>query len=111
MVSNNKRKVEEEVESLATKKRLWLCDNTDYDDSSGELEEETEDDEVSSEESSMNQLDTSEDKLMAKCGCALFFGNHDDISSLELEPRSLETLSSRVRSDPMAAATTTSGCR
>jgi hypothetical protein len=56
--------------------------------------------EVSSEELSMNQLDTSKEKLMAKNGCGLFFGDDGDTSSTESEPRSPIMPSSRMRSNP-----------
>jgi 23S rRNA maturation-related 3'-5' exoribonuclease YhaM len=55
---NDKLKMEEEAETSTVSKRLW---HTDDDDSSDSPEEE-----VSSEETSMNQLDTSEDKLFAR---------------------------------------------
>jgi hypothetical protein len=87
---NNKHKVEEEVESsVIVKKRLRLSD--DDDDSSGESQEE-----VSSEES-MNQPDSSEEKLMCKHACGSDDGN---TSSMESELRSPETLSSHVCTDP-----------
>jgi hypothetical protein len=46
----------------------------------------------------MNQLNTSEEKLMAKCGHNLFF--NDDTSSTESEPCSPRTSSSRLCSNP-----------
>jgi hypothetical protein len=95
--NNNKHKVEEEAESSTVRKRLRLSDDDGGDDSSGDSEEEMEE-EVSSKKSSMNQLNTSEEKLMAKHGQNLFFG--DDTSSPESEPRSLETPSSCMSSDP-----------
>jgi hypothetical protein len=55
---NDKLKMEEEAETSTVRKRLW---HTGDDDSSDSPEEE-----VSSEETSMNQLDTSEDKLFAR---------------------------------------------
>jgi hypothetical protein len=66
---NRKRKVEEEaVYSAAVRKRLRFSGDNGGDDSSGESVEETEEAEetkdVSSEESSMNQLNTCEEKLM-----------------------------------------------
>jgi hypothetical protein len=67
---NNKRKQEEAEEwTLIVKKRLWHSDDDDNnDDSSGESEEEIEEEEVYSKES-MNQSDTSEEKLMHKRTC------------------------------------------
>jgi hypothetical protein len=56
--------------------------------------------EVSSEELSMNQLDTSKEKLMAKNGRGLFFGDDGDTSSTESEPRYPIMPSSRMRSNP-----------
>jgi hypothetical protein len=90
--------LEQEVESSAVRKRLWLSNDDGGDDSSDESEEETE--EVSLEESSMNQLDTSEEKLMANRSHDLFFSDDGDTSSLESEPRTPEMSSSRMRSDP-----------
>jgi hypothetical protein len=59
---NNKRKIEEAESSVAVMKRLRFSDDDRCDNSSGESEEkelEAEmEEEVSSEESSMNQLDT-----------------------------------------------------
>jgi hypothetical protein len=74
MASNNngKCKLEDEAESPTARKRLRPSDDDDGDDdSSNSLEEETEEpkeevEEVSSEEMSMNQLDTSEEKLFAR---------------------------------------------
>jgi hypothetical protein len=92
--NNGKRKVEEEAEcSAAVRKRLQLSDD-DGDDYSSESEE------VSLEESSMNHLDTSEEKLMTKCGHGLFFDDDGDNLLTESEPRSLGTPSCCVRSDP-----------
>jgi hypothetical protein len=74
MASNNdgKRKMEE-AESSTARKRLRLSnDDGDDDDSSNSPvqepeKDEEEEEEVSSEETSMNQLDTSEGKLHARC--------------------------------------------
>jgi hypothetical protein len=63
-----------------------------------EVEEMEED--VSSKESSMNQLNTSKEKLMAKNGRGLFFGDNGDTSSTESKPRSPGTPSSHMRSNP-----------
>jgi hypothetical protein len=48
----------------------------------------------------MNQLDTFEEKLLAKCGHGLLFSNDDDTTSPSLEPCSPKMSSSRVRFDP-----------
>jgi hypothetical protein len=53
-------------------------------------EEETEEDEVSLHESSMNQLKTFKEKLMAKRSRDLFFSDDGDTSSTESKPCSLE---------------------
>jgi hypothetical protein len=92
--NNGKCKLDEEAESLIARKRPRLSDDDGDNDSSNSLEEETEE-EVSSEETSMNQLDTSEDKLFAKC--THFCGSNDgDTTSPSFEPRTPE---SRRRSD------------
>jgi hypothetical protein len=107
--NNGKRNLEEEVESLAVRKRLRLSDEDGGDDDSfNSLEEDTEEEEVedeteeevSLEESSMNQLDTSEETLLAKRGQDPFFGDDGDNTSPSSEPCTPETLSSRVHSDP-----------
>jgi hypothetical protein len=86
-----------------------FSDDDGSDDSSSESEEETEpeteeeetaEEEVSFEESSMNLVDTSEEKLMAKRGHGLLFSDDGDTSSTESDPHSPEMPSSRVRSDP-----------
>jgi hypothetical protein len=62
---NGMRKLEEEVESSMVRKRLRLSDDdANDDDSSDSPEEETEEMEeaVSSEKTSMNQLNTSKEK-------------------------------------------------
>jgi hypothetical protein len=75
---NSKHKLEEEAESSTAKKRLWLSDNDVGDfDSSDSLEEE----ETSSEETSMNQLNTSEEKLLAKRARGIVFGDDVDTTS------------------------------
>jgi hypothetical protein len=77
---NGKHKLEEEVESLTKRKRLRLFDDdSSDDDSSDSLEEE-----VSSEETSTNQLNTSEEKLFAKCARG---SNDGDTTPLSSEPR------------------------
>jgi hypothetical protein len=69
---NDKHKLEEEVESLMVRKMMWLSndDDGDYDSSDSPKEEE-----VSSEETLMNQLDISEEKLFAKHGHGITFSD------------------------------------
>jgi hypothetical protein len=104
---NNSKCKLEEAETSAARKRLWLSDNvgddvdssdSEHEDTKEEEDEEMEE-EVSSEESLMNQVDTSEDKLVAKHGSGLFFGDNDNTTSPSSDPRTLETLSSRMRLD------------
>jgi hypothetical protein len=96
-ISNNEKcKVEEEAESSAVRKRLQLSN----DDSSESPEVEMEEEEVSLDESSMNQLDSLEDKLLAKRSCGLFFSHDGDTTSMSLEPRTPKMPSSCVCSDP-----------
>jgi hypothetical protein len=108
--NNDKIKVEEEAESsVVVRKRMWLSDDNGGNYSSGESKEQTdvevktkeeeEMEEVSSEESSVNQLDTSEEKLTTKHGYDLFFNDNGDTSSTASEPHSPEMLSSHVCSD------------
>jgi hypothetical protein len=59
-----------------------------------------EEEEVASEESSVNQLDTSEEKLLVKRGCDIVFGDDGDTTSPSSEPCIPEMSSSRGRSDP-----------
>jgi hypothetical protein len=54
-----------------------------YEPSEDEEEEETE---VSSEETSMNQLDTSEEKLYSKCARDILFSDDGDTPSTSSEP-------------------------
>jgi hypothetical protein len=100
---NDKCKMEEEAKSLTARKRLWHTnDNGGDNDSSNssdspdeesleeELEEEEEEmeeeegeegetkEEVPSEETSMNQLDTSEKKLYGRHAHGYLFGNDGD---------------------------------
>jgi hypothetical protein len=82
---NGKRKLQEEVESSMARKRLRLSDDDVGDDNSSdtskeEIEEEKEED-VSSEQTSMNQLDTSKEKLFAKHGCGMIFRDDKDTTS------------------------------
>jgi hypothetical protein len=80
--NNGKNKLEEEVEPSTVRKRLWLSDDNDSSDSlKEEMEEDEMEEEVSLEESLMNQLDTSEEKLLAKRGLGLFFGDDGDTTS------------------------------
>jgi hypothetical protein len=105
MTSNNsgKLKLEEEAKSSMVRKRLWFFDTDgDDDDSSDYLKEETKEEEetaeeVSSEKLSMNQLDTSDEKLLAKHGCDIIFCDDGDTTSPSSEPCTLE---SRVCFDP-----------
>jgi hypothetical protein len=74
--NNDKNKVGEEAESSAVRKRLCLSDSSAAmylrggDRGGGGV--------VDLEESSMNQLDTLEGKLMAKCDRSLFFNDDED---------------------------------
>jgi hypothetical protein len=117
MASNNngKHKLEKEVESLTTRKRLWLSDDDGCDDDSSDLsEEETkeEEDEVSSEESSM-KLDTSEEKLMAKQGRRMIFSHDDDTAMPSSEPCTPIVVGAPMRTVAMKTTTVTMtfGCR
>jgi hypothetical protein len=96
--NNDKRKLEEEAESSAARKRLWLSDDDGGDNDSSDSPEEEDEEEISSEESSMNQFGTSEEKLLAKHGHSLFFGDDSDTTSPSLEPRTPDSPSNRVRS-------------
>jgi hypothetical protein len=94
--NNSKHKLEE-VESSMVRKRLWLYDDdTGNDDSSDSSKEEEEMEELSSEETLMNQLDTSEEKFLAKRGCNIIFGDDSDTRAPSSEPR---TPKSHRRSD------------
>jgi hypothetical protein len=87
--NNGKRKLKEEAESSTARKRLWLSNDGDNDDdSSDSLEEEMEEmkEEVSSEETLMNQLNTSEEKLFAKRGHGMVFSDDGDNTSPSSEP-------------------------
>jgi hypothetical protein len=87
--NNGKCKLEEEAESPTARKRLWLSnDGANDDDSSDSLEEEMEEmkEEVSSEETLMNQLNTSEEKLFAKRGHGMVFSDDGDNTSPSSEP-------------------------
>jgi hypothetical protein len=109
--NNGKRKVEQ-TESSAVSKRIQLFEDDGGDDSSGESEE-TMEEEVSSKESSMNQLDTSEEKLMAKHEHDLLF-NDDGDTSPESEPRTPKRRSTARALTPtavMMTMTKTSGFR
>jgi hypothetical protein len=48
----------------------------------------------------MNQLDTSEEKLLAKHDHGIIFGDDGNTSSPSSEPRTPKMLSSHVRTDP-----------
>jgi hypothetical protein len=90
MASNDddKCKMEEEVESSMVRKRLR---HSDGDDSSDSLEGESEEEEVSSEETSLKQLDTSEEKVHARCAHGILFKDDGDTPSTSSEPRTLES--------------------
>jgi hypothetical protein len=106
--NNDKRKLEEEAETSTVRKRLWLSDDNGGDDNSydsqyedmEEEEDEEMEEEVSSKELSMNQVNTSEDKLVAKHSSGLFFSDDGDTTSPSSEPHTLEMPSSRLCSDP-----------
>jgi hypothetical protein len=105
--NNGKPKLEEEAETSTARKRLRISDDDGGDDDSSDsqhedTEEEDEEtkEEVTSEKSLMNQVDTSKDMLVAKHGSGLFFGDDGDTTSPSLEPRTPETPSSRIHSDP-----------
>jgi hypothetical protein len=84
---NDKCKLEEDAESLTARKRLRLFnDDADANDSSDSPEEE-----VSSEETSMNQLDTSEEKLFAKRGHGMIFCDDGNTTLPSSEPRTPES--------------------
>jgi hypothetical protein len=76
------------------RKRLQLSDDDGGDDDSSDLPVE----EVSSEESSMNQLDTSEEKSLAKHGRGIIFNDNGNTSPSS-EPHVPKTSSSHVHSD------------
>jgi hypothetical protein len=78
------------------RKRLQLSNDDGGDDDSAELPVE----EVSLEESSMNQLDTSEEKSLAKHGRGIIFNDNGNTSSPSSEPHVPKTSSSHVHSDP-----------
>jgi hypothetical protein len=90
--------LEEEIESSTARKRLWLSDDDGSDDDSFNLPEEEE--ELPSGESSMNQLDTSEEKSLAKHDHSIIFSDDGDTSSSSSKPRVPKTSSSRMRFDP-----------
>jgi hypothetical protein len=74
-----------------------LSDDNGSDDDSFDLPEE---EELPSEESSMNQLDTSEEKSLAKHDRGIIFSDDGDTSSSSSKPRVPKTSSSRMRFDP-----------
>jgi hypothetical protein len=90
---NDKSKLEKEAESSMARKRLWLSDDdANDDDSSDSLEEEIEEEEeVFAEEMSMNQLNTSEEKLFAKRDHDMIFSNDGDTTLCSLEPHTPES--------------------
>jgi hypothetical protein len=92
------------------RKRLWYTDDDGGDDDSSnslkedlleqepkeEVEEEMKE-EISSKETSMNQLDTSKEKLYARRARGVLFSNDGDTPSMSSEPP--PTLESHWRSD------------
>jgi hypothetical protein len=86
--------LEEEVESSMVRKRLQLSNddssNDDSSDSSDSPDEEEEMEEFSSGETSMKQLDTSEEKLFDKHARGMLFGDDDDTPSTSSEPHTPE---------------------
>jgi hypothetical protein len=88
---NDKRKLEEEAESLTARKRLRLfdddaSDDDSYDSPGEEMKEEQEtEEEVSSEETLMNKLHTSKEKLSIKRGCGMIFSDDGDTTSSSSE--------------------------
>jgi hypothetical protein len=126
MTSNNngKHKLEEEdAESSTMRKRLrpFDVDGGDNDDSNSteeEMEEEEEEEkeveeEVSSEEMSMNQLDTSEEKLYARRACDMLFSDDGSTPSTLLEPSTPKVIGAPTRRATMKTTMmmTTSECR
>jgi hypothetical protein len=113
--NNGKDMMEEEAESsMVGRKRLWHIDDDGGDDDSSkssdsleeeplqeeeeeEEEEEETEEEVSSEVSSMNQLNTSKEKLYARHACGYLFG--DDGDTPLTSPDTPPTPGSRQRSD------------
>jgi hypothetical protein len=87
---NDKRKLEEEAEPSTVRKRLQLSDKDGGDDDFSDSPEEETEYEVSSEESSM-KLDTSEEKLLAKCGRGMIFSDDGNTTSPSSEPRTPES--------------------
>jgi hypothetical protein len=88
---NDKSKLEKEAESSMARKRLWLSDDDANDDDSSDSLEEEEEEEVSAEEMSMNQLNTSEEKLFAKRDHDMIFSNDGDTTLCSLEPHTPES--------------------
>jgi hypothetical protein len=84
---NDKRKMEEEVESSMVRKHLWHSDDDNSEDDSSDLSKE-EPEEVSLKETSMNQLDTSEEKLYARRARGIIFSDDGDTPLAFLEPPS-----------------------
>jgi hypothetical protein len=97
-------KTDEEAESTTARKRLRLSVNVSGDDDTSnssdlleeepeeeEEEEEEEEKEVSLEEISMNQLDTSKEKLYGRRARDILFSDDGDNPSTPLEPRTPES--------------------
>jgi hypothetical protein len=95
--------MDEEAESTTARKRLRLSVNVGGDDDTSnssdlpeeepeEEEEETEEEEeVSLEEISMNQLDTSKEKLYGRRAHDILFSDDGDNPSMPSEPRTPES--------------------
>jgi hypothetical protein len=79
---NGKHKLKEEVDSSTVRKRLQLSDEGASDDDSSDSSV----NETAEEEMPMNQLDTSEEKLFAKCGRSMIFSDNGDTTSPSSEP-------------------------
>jgi hypothetical protein len=93
MASNDKGMMVEEVESSTVRKHLWHTDaDGGDDDSSDSLEEEPEEEvemdeeeDVSSKETLLNQVDTFEEKLYARCTRGILFKDDGDTPSMSSE--------------------------
>jgi hypothetical protein len=86
---DGKRKMEE-AESSMVRKRLRLSNDDGSEDDSSDSSDSPEE-EVSSEETLMNQLNTSEEKLYARCAHDILFNDNCDTPSTSLEPCTLES--------------------
>jgi hypothetical protein len=95
--NNNDKHKMEEAESSTARKWLQLFDDDDSDDDSSdsfnslEREPDETEEEVSSEEMSMNQLDTSEEKLYDKRARGILFSDNGDTPSTSSKPCTSES--------------------